>query len=76
MIEYTFDSPKRSYKLWLGRDLLGDLQLIRRWQGKGSRRGGQKIDILQSEEAGRAKIRAIVRLRLRHGYQITCQLEN
>lgn len=69
--EYEFESPNRRYMLWLGRDLLGDLQLIRKWQGKKTKRGGQKIDFVLDESAGLKKVRQIAGTRLRHGYSVT-----
>ena len=68
--EWTFRSPDRGYALWLGRDLLGDLVLIRRWWGLGSKNGGQKVEVVADEADGMKRVQAEMRLRKRRGYAL------
>ena len=71
MIECEFESQERKYALWLGRDLLGDLLLVRKWQGKKTKRGGQKIEVIGDEALAAKKVMALVKTRRRHGYMLT-----
>lgn len=66
--ECSFRSTDRGYALWLGQDLLGDLVLIRRWWGLGSRKGGKKVEVVADEAAGMERIQAEMRRRKRRGY--------
>lgn len=68
--EWNFRSPDRGYALWLGRDLLGDLVLIRCWWGLGSKNGGQKVEIVADEVDGMKRVHAEMRLRKRRGYPL------
>lgn len=66
--EWNFRSPSRGYALWLGRDLLGDLVLIRRWWGLTNRLGGQKTEVLADEEEAMLRVSNELSLRAKHGY--------
>lgn len=68
--EWNFRSEDRGYALLLGRDLLGDLILVRRWWGLYTKLGGQKTAVIGSEAEAMVRVDAEIRLRQRRGYSL------
>lgn len=66
-IEYK--SETRGYVVYVGRDLLGDIVLFRRWYGLNNRRGGAKRQVFSDEDEAMKEVSRIERLRLRRGYR-------
>jgi len=65
-----FVSDTRGYSVSVGRDLLGDLVLERRWYGLHNRRGGRMAQIFSDEESAEKVIKRIMATRTRNGYRI------
>ena len=68
--EWNFRSPERGYAMWLGHDLLGDLVLVRRWWGLSNGHGGQKVDVMLSEDEAIKRVLREIKLRKCHGYAL------
>ena len=58
----------RYYQVDLVQDLLGDWTLVLCWGGLGSKRGGVRILVVESEGAGEELIEAIGKRRRQRGY--------
>jgi len=59
-----WETGERWYEAILTQDLLGDWIVLRVWGGKGSRRHGQKTDMVNSEADGRNLIEQIHKTRI------------
>lgn len=63
-----FASETRVYTAILDRDLLGDWTVMQSWGGRNNQRGGRKVTLVESFEAGLELLQAIAKRRGRHGY--------
>lgn len=64
-----FASNGRVYSAALQEDLLGDWTVVQSWGGKGNLRGGGKITLVESFEAGLVLLKSIAKRREQHGYK-------
>jgi hypothetical protein len=60
-----WETTQRWYEVELGRDLLGDWVVMRRWGSKASRRYGELCHVVAGEVEGRKFIEKIHLVRLR-----------
>ncbi len=67
-ILWIHNRKRKSYAVWVYRDLLGDWILRREWGSLDSNRGGSKTELLASESEAEAKLEEIAKRRLAHGY--------
>ncbi len=63
-----WETPSRYYETHVQQDLWGEWQVVRVWGGKGSRRGGMKIERLTSRDEALTELHAIAVRRRAHGY--------
>jgi hypothetical protein len=62
-----WESDSRWYEAHVMPDLIGWWTVFRAWGGKGSRRGGSKIELVADEAAGEERLAAIdTQRRARH----------
>jgi hypothetical protein len=70
MMKYWVNTQKRRYyRVYLGRDLLGDLTLTRSWGSLDSRQGRIQNELISDLQQGRKILNEIGKLRVRHGYK-------
>jgi len=69
-IQWIHHRKRKYYAVLVCRDLLGDWVLIREreWGSLDSKRGGQKTELLGSEDEAVSKLKDISKRRLAHGY--------
>lgn len=70
-LDFVNVQRRRWYQLELMRDLLGDLVVVRRWGGLGSRLGNCSVHVPQSLAEARTCIERELARRLARGYQLT-----
>lgn len=58
----------RWYYMTTSKDLFGDTVLIRRW-GRINRRGQERFETFESDEALEKAVHQIIKRRLQHGYR-------
>jgi hypothetical protein len=69
MMRLRWESPSRYYEAVLHQDLLGDWVLSTARGGRRSRLGALRTKYVGTPEAGLKEVRALEKLRLRHGYE-------
>jgi len=72
MPRWIHPEKARYYQAELVKDLLGDWTVVLCWGGLGSRRGGRRIQYVESYEAGLARLEAIGERRGKRGYVQMC----
>jgi len=74
MPRWVHHEKARYYQAELVKDLLGDWTLVLCWGGLGSKRGGRRIQYVESYEAGLARLKAVGERRGKRGYvQLSAQ---
>lgn len=68
-MRFVHPVSERYYEAHVLRDLFGDWTVFRVWGGLGTRRGGQRVDVLPSESDAEAQLRRIARRRVARGYR-------
>lgn len=66
----VFLTDKRGYVVEIGRDLLGDVILERRWYGLHNRRGGRLQQVFQDDAAAFKEAARVERTRMKRGYKL------
>jgi hypothetical protein len=67
-VNHTPVRAGRIYTVWLQQDLFGEWTLVRVRSGR-QREPILKSTVVESREAGEALVAALVKVRLRHGYE-------
>lgn len=60
----------RYYAAAVGRNLWGQWEVWRAWGALGTRRGGQRFDPVDDEQAAMRALAAVACTRVRHGYKL------
>jgi len=68
LLQTEFRTQTRGYRLYLERDLLGDICILRCWFGLHSKRGGYKRDLFLDLDEAHKKYQRLIARRLRRGY--------
>lgn len=63
-----FRTQTRGYTLYIERDLLDDICIVRSWFGLHSKRGGYKRDVFSNFEEAKKLYQRLIARRLRRGY--------
>lgn len=69
VLKFVNSESNRWYQLEAGRDLLGDLVVVRRWGGIGSRRGSFNVQVVEDLAAAQVQLDRECARRDRRGYR-------